>query len=294
MRERRIFDFKRIGPSEETIKRTWNELGQALANKEFSYNDLGSALQTTYLRVFDDLLTNCHELFDIQFSQLLSDRSCLVRAARINTEDKIDYERFIPKSQYIKSANRFSPAGVEWLYLALGSEKLHDGELLTAERCALCECRAQKNDNFAICKFAGNDAFKNAVIADLTIADGKTYDDINLEFEQESQKYIDDQIVKILRTGQKVSERTPGIERVIKTWAATTYSKLLSQQIFVPVDSSDRDLVYAPFQCMANYFMSKGYAGIIYSSTVYPGGRNIVLFDKSMAVPVGDIKTLII
>ena len=32
MRERRIFDFKRIGPSEETIKRTWNELGQALAN----------------------------------------------------------------------------------------------------------------------------------------------------------------------------------------------------------------------------------------------------------------------
>lgn len=294
MRERRIFDFKRIGPSEETIKRTWNELGQALANKEFSYNDLGSALQTTYLRVFDDLLTNCHELFDIQFSQLLSDRSCLVRAARINIEDKIDYERFIPKSQYIKRANRFSPAGVEWLYLALGSEELHDGELLTAEHCALCECRAQKNDNFAICKFAGNDDFKNAVIADLTIADGKTYDDINLEFEQESQKYIDDQIVKILRTGQKVPKRTPGIERVIKTWAATTYSKLLSQQIFVPVDSSDRDLVYAPFQCMANYFMSKGYAGIIYSSTVYPGGRNIVLFDKSMAVPVGDIKTLII
>ena len=73
MRKRKIFDFKRIGPSEETIKRTWSELGQALANKEFSYNDLESALQTTYLRVFDDLLTNCHELFDVQFSKLISE-----------------------------------------------------------------------------------------------------------------------------------------------------------------------------------------------------------------------------
>lgn len=294
MRKRNFFDFKRIGPSEETIKRTWSELGQALANKEFSYNDLESALQTTYLRVFDDLLTNCHELFDVQFSKLISEGTCLVRAARVNAEDKTDYERFIPKSQYIKSANRFSPAGVEWLYLALGSEELYDGELLTAERCALCECRAQKDDSFAICRFAGNNAFEKAIIADLTIADGKTYDDINLEFEQESQKYVDDQIIKIIYTGQKTPERTLEIERVIKTWAATTYSKLLSQQIFVPVDSSDRDLVYAPFQCMANYFMSKGYSGIVYSSTVYPNGRNIVLFDKSMAVPVGDIKTLVI
>lgn len=294
MRKRKIFDFKNIGPSEETIKRTWSELGRALANKDFSYNDLENALQTTYLRVFDDLLTNCHELFDVQFNKLISDGSCLVRAARINAEDETDYERFIPKSQYIKSANRFSPTGVEWLYLALGSEDLYDGELLTAERCALCECRAQKGDYFAICKFVGNNVFDNAIIADLTIADGKSYDDINLEFEQESQKYIYEQIEKILYTGQKTPERTPEIERVIKAWAATTYSKLLSQQIFVPVDSSDRDLVYAPFQCMANYFMSKGYSGIVYSSTVYPNGRNIVLFDKSMAVPVGDIKTLAI
>lgn len=294
MKERRIFDFKRIGPSEETIKRTWNELGLALANKEFSYNDLESALKTTYLRVFDDLLTNCHELFDVKFGKLMSDESCFARAARIAAEDETDYERFIPKSKYITSANRFSPAGVEWLYLAFGSEDLYDGELLTAERCALCECRAQKNDNFVICKFAGNNVFENAIIVDLTIADEKTYDDINSEFEQESLKYIDDQIMKILYTGQKVPERTPEIERVIKTWAATTYSKLLSQQIFVPVDSSDRELVYAPFQCMANYFMSKGYSGIVYSSTVYPNGRNIVLFDKNMAAPVGDIKTLVI
>lgn len=294
MAGRELFDFKDISPSEETIKRTWNELAQALANKEFIYNDLGNALKTTYLRVFDDLLTNCHEMFDLRFGKLISDNICFMRAARINVEDKINYERFIPKAQYIKNPNRFSPAGVEWLYLAVGREDLYDGELLTAERCALYECKAQKNENFAICEFAGNNAFENTIIADLTIADGKTYSDINSEFEQATKKHINEQIIKILYAGQKVPERTPEIDRVIKTWAATTYSKLLSQQIFTPVDSSDKDLVYTPFQCMANYFMSKGYSGIVYSSTVYPNGRNIVLFDKSMAVPVGDIKTLVI
>jgi hypothetical protein len=64
---------------------------------------------------------------------------------------------------------------------------------------------------------------------------------------------------------------------------------LLSEEIFVPLDTEDRDLAYAPFQTMATYFLSIGYSGIIYKSTVQNGGKNIVLFDKRLAHPMGEI-----
>ena len=44
--------------------------------------------------------------------------------------------------------------------------------------------------------------------------------------------------------------------------------------------------MYAPFQTMAQYYISLGYSGIIYGSTVSNVGRNIVLFDKNMASPI--------
>ena len=46
----------------------------------------------------------------------------------------------------------------------------------------------------------------------------------------------------------------------------------------------------APFQTMAQYYISLGYAGIIYGSTVSKTGKNIVLFDKTTAHPVGAIE----
>ena len=49
-----------------------------------------------------------------------------------------------------------------------------------------------------------------------------------------------------------------------------------------------------PFQCMAKYFLNKGYVGIKYKSTVCTGAKDIVLFDKTMATPVGTIQDFII
>ena len=43
---------------------------------------------------------------------------------------------------------------------------------------------------------------------------------------------------------------------------------------------------------MAQYFLSLGYVGIVYSSTVFPEGKNVVLFDKDAAFPVGKIKKI--
>ena len=50
----------------------------------------------------------------------------------------------------------------------------------------------------------------------------------------------------------------------------------------------------APFQTMAQYYISCGYSGIIYGSTVCSGGRNLVLFDKGIAHPVGAVEDYII
>ena len=51
-----------------------------------------------------------------------------------------EYERFIPKKEFIKNDNRFSPPGVEWLYLALGNES-------DIHQCAQAECRAHVGMN---------------------------------------------------------------------------------------------------------------------------------------------------
>ena len=40
----------------------------------------------------------------------------------LKKDEMPEYERFIPKKEFIKNDNRFSPPGVEWLYLALGNE----------------------------------------------------------------------------------------------------------------------------------------------------------------------------
>lgn len=80
-------------------------------------------------------------------------------------------------------------------------------------------------------------------------------------------------------------------EELFTRWGIYTYTKLLSEQIFEPLAVCDnKAIVYAPFQTMAQYYISLGYSGIVYGSTVCPVGKNIVLFDKHMAYPVGTIE----
>lgn len=69
--------------------------------------------------------------------------------------------------------------------------------------------------------------------------------------------------------------------------------KMISENLFKPVNGLNRDYVYAPFHAFANYFRRKGYSGIIYNSTVNPGNKNIVLFDIIDVVPIGEIKNII-
>ena len=120
-----------------------------------------------------------------------------------------------------------------------------------------------------------------------------TYKALNDDLETYGQEQVKKDIKKskalgfIPRNNVNVEE----FKKLFTKWRVYTYSKLLSEQIFEPLDEKDnKSLMYAPFQTMAQYYISLGYAGIIYGSTVSKTGKNIVLFDKTTAHPVGAIE----
>lgn len=141
--------------------------------------------------------------------------------------------------------------------------------------------------------FALEKAYGDIKIVDLTIADDKSYEQLNhmLESYGNAQVKKGVKIAKILGRVPQYSVNKTEFKRIFTEWAVYTYSKLLSEQIFEPIDdSADKGIMYAPFQTMAQYYRSLGYSGIIYGSTVSEVGRNIVLFDKEIAKPCGSIE----
>lgn len=75
-------------------------------------------------------------------------RPYLKRGSILAETEAVDYERFLPKAEFITQSNRFSPVGVEWLYLAVSRRETR------AEECTIKECRASSGNRFGICTFA--------------------------------------------------------------------------------------------------------------------------------------------
>ena len=124
----KIFDFSDVdkGRAEETLQKTWNEFRQELAKRVFLYSDIDNALQSTFLRVFDDLFQHGHQFLEVKAIDVLTADTGMARAARINPDaPKPDYDRFLPKAEFITRDNRFSPPSVEWLYLAFSQDKVY-------------------------------------------------------------------------------------------------------------------------------------------------------------------------
>lgn len=291
-----FFNFEDRKKSESSMQKTWEDFRQQLANKDFLYNDIESACESTFLRVFNDLFQHGNRFFEKKVTDVFTVDTRIVRAAKISLSEKMpDYDRFIPNAKFITNDNRFSPPGVEWLYLAFSQETPTFG-LSIEEMCALKECRAKVGDKFALCKFKLNNEFQDITLIDLTIAKDNRFEDINNELDRLGCQIARREIAKgyvnatVRNTIPKpqIDEMVPAIEK----WLVFTYAKMLADQIFLPITTENRTLMYAPFQCMAQYFLSKGYGGIVYSSTVFPAGKNVVLFDKEAACPFGTLKTV--
>lgn len=277
-----IFDFSGIDKNEKAIKKTWEEFKDDLAQGKFCYDEVAKAKESCFLRTYYDLFHK-HSGIDFQ-TKLLRDLTDfkLGRGTRLDEKEVPDYERFIPKKEFIKEENRFSPKGIEWLYLAIGTETdIHE--------CAKVECRMKNGEKFGFCHFEINNTYLDGKIVDLTIADDVTYEEINKELEM----YGRSQMRKMKKAFRDLGI-APHFDRskfneVMRKWGVYTHTKLLSEQIFVPLETG---VEYFPFQTMAQYYISLGYVGIVYGSTVSKVGKNIVLFDKNIGLPVGNIETM--
>lgn len=278
-----IFEFQDVTKSVETIIRTWDEYRQALARKDFYYNEVDKALNLVFLKQFDNMHTYMNKELQLKLNDVNS--KVLLRGTILKKGEVPDYNRMIPNAEYITKDNRFSPPGIEWLYLSLG-ETRNDSIM-----CSQAECRKKSQDRFASCEFKVDKQYRGLIVADLTKADNISIDEINNKLEMAGQKYKKKAVRNSIKLGiPTISKYHSGFDPEIESWLFKTYMKLLSENIFLPLDESDdKSIIYAPFQCLAQYFIQKGYAGIIYKSTVSEKGKNIVLFDKTYAVPVGNI-----
>ena len=285
-----IFDFSGIENSEQTIRKTWNEFRDCLANELFTYNEVEKAKKQTFLKVYDDLFHK-HSGIDHKTIAVKDLKGKLIGRGTILKNDEVpNYERLIPKEEYIKEDNRFSPPGVEWLYLAIGNDDdIHE--------CAQAECRVEKGNRFGFCHFHLDAQYDEHKLVDLTIADNVSYAELNAVLEEYGQAQVKKsiKIAKALGFVPKMSTSKKEFEELFTRWGVYTYTKLLSEQIFIPLNDCDtKTIIYAPFQTMAQYYISLGYSGIVYSSTVCQVGKNVVLFDKRMAYPAGSIEDYII
>ncbi len=285
-----IFDFSEIEKRETIIRKTWSEFRDALAKGMFSFDEVEKAKDYTFLKVYDDLFHQ-HSGIEQKSIQIKDLDGLLVgRGTILEEKEVLDYERFIPKKEFIKGDNRFSPPGIEWLYLALGNESdIHE--------CSQAECRAEEGNRFGFCHFSFKDSSLELKLVDLTIADNISYEELNSRLEEYGQKQVKKgiKIAKILGFISKYNVNINEFNKIFKKWFVYTYTKLLSEQIFEPLSvTDDKALMYAPFQMMAQYYISLGYSGIIYGSTVSTVGRNIVLFDKNVAYPIGAIEDYVL
>lgn len=134
------------------------------------------------------------------------------------------------------------------------------------------ELRVQKGDFYTIARFKHN---SNRKIFDM-VGDQKLTLDLN-------------------ELAVKAKKNPKNMERIIALYYFTLFN---NERIFKPIHSNDdnyKEREYAPFQFLARYLQSKGYAGIKYRSTVHQGGTNVVIFNShDIEIIKGSIEKIIL
>lgn len=157
-----IFDFNDIENCEQAIRKTWDEFRECLATGAFSYDEIEKAKEQKFLMAYDDLF---HKHSGIEQSTIvfkdLKDK-LMGRGTILKNDEIPNYDRFLPKEEYIKEDNRFSHPHVEWLYLAVGNDSdIHE--------CAQAECRAKRGNMFGFCHFQRDTKYDMCKLVDLTL-----------------------------------------------------------------------------------------------------------------------------
>ena len=272
-----------------------------------------TALEKNFLEVFDDIHESCISKYESIFVKRLGDLKNLYRAQRGKHFD--NYERMIPKEEYVKNKNRWNPEGVAFIYLGLDEEvKQYDEVINFIEKTCFEELRLKKDEYVSICKF--KPVKSEGKIINLCYED-ISYDEIDRKSEEFMNMITKVEIKEIL-TNKKYHEEIRSSmkkEEVIKKiiekeinekqirsiirketeiYLANLIMKSIDEAVFLPVDiEEDPELkAYVPFHYLANYLISKGYSGILYRSTrmnkIGLKGKNLVLFNKEDVTYVPD------
>ena len=262
-------------------------------------------LEKNFLEVFDDIHESCISKYGSIFLERLGDLKNLYRAQRGKHFD--NYERMIPKEEYVKNKNRWNPEGVAFMYLGFDEEvKQYDGVINFIEKTCFEELRLKEGEYVSICKF--KPLKREAKIINLCYED-ISYDEIerksdefmnmitkveineiltNKRYHEEIINSVkkEEVIKKIIEKEFKEKQVRPIIRKETEIYLANLIMKSIDEAVFLPVDiEEDPELkAYVPFHYLANYLIIKGYSGILYRSTrmnkIGLKGKNLVLFNK--------------
>lgn len=123
----------------KAIKAKWELLRKDLQVGKYSFDDESEATKSKFLSEFDQLFTidGGQEYFSRTLTDVFNKAFVLRGAIIHDTKLELDGSRFIPNSHYIKDDNRFSPKGIEWIYLTLGFPKNNEGK----EKARICSIK---------------------------------------------------------------------------------------------------------------------------------------------------------
>ena len=264
-----------------------------------------TVLEKNFLEVFDDIHESCISKYESIFVKRLGDLKNLYRAQRGKHFD--NYERMIPKEEYVKNKNRWNPEGVAFMYLGFDEEiKQYDEVINFIEKTCFEELRLKKGEYVSICEF--KPVKSEGKIINLC------YEDISYEeIERKSEEFMnmitkveinelltnkkyheeiinsmkkEEVIKKIIEKEFKEKQVRSIIRKETEIYLANLIMKSIDEAVFLPVDiNEDPELkAYIPFHYLADYLISKGYSGILYKSTrmnkIGLRGKNLVLFNK--------------
>ncbi len=269
--------------------------------------------EKSFLEVFDDIHESCISKYENIFVKKLGDLKNLYRAQRGKHFN--NYERMIPKEEYVKNKNRWNPEGVAFMYLGFDEEiKQYDEVINFIEKTCFEELRLKKGEYVSICEF--KPVKSEGKIINLC------YEDISYEeIERKSEEFMnmitkveinelltnkkyheeiinsmkkEEVIKKIIEKEFKEKQVRSIIRKETEIYLANLIMKSIDEAVFLPVDiEEDPELkAYVPFHYLANYLISKGYSGILYRSTrmnkIGLKGKNLVLFNKEDVTYVHD------
>jgi len=248
-----IFEFSDIKKSEETMNSTWAEFRKALVDREFCYSQINVALEKTFLKVFDQLIADqtIRSEYSVSLLELVKIRNAqFFRGAIIEPGEMVDYDRFIPKKEFIKEDRRFSPPGIEWLYLSIQDTSMTHVSPNLAQECCIKECCASNGDDFAICPFRTDVSNASLSIIDLTIGIEDSFESLNRLLDTKAQEIRSLNVKRFFETGKLLDGWKLEFETHFKLWASHTYTKLLAEQIFEPVITRNKNLNILHFNAL--------------------------------------------